>query len=74
MIKNGRRGSMSGKLTVKGVQGHIAYPQLAKNPIHLALPALAELAAMRMGPRQRLLPAHQLAGQQHPWRHRRRAT
>ena len=46
MIKNGRRGSMSGKLTVKGVQGHIAYPQLAKNPIHLALPALAELAAI----------------------------
>jgi succinyl-diaminopimelate desuccinylase len=44
MIKNGRRGSLSGKLTVKGVQGHIAYPQLAKNPIHLALPALAELA------------------------------
>lgn len=44
-IKNGRRGSLSGKLTVKGVQGHIAYPQLAKNPIHLAAPALAELAA-----------------------------
>jgi succinyl-diaminopimelate desuccinylase len=47
MIKNGRRGSMSGKLTVKGVQGHIAYPQLAKNPIHMALPALAELAAIK---------------------------
>jgi succinyl-diaminopimelate desuccinylase len=45
VIKNGRRGSMSGKLTIKGVQGHIAYPQLAKNPIHLAAPALAELAA-----------------------------
>jgi succinyl-diaminopimelate desuccinylase len=44
LIKNGRRGTMSGKLTVKGVQGHIAYPQLAKNPIHLALPALDELA------------------------------
>jgi len=44
-IKNGRRGSLSGKLTVKGVQGHIAYPLLAKNPIHLAAPALAELAA-----------------------------
>jgi len=43
-IKNGRRGSLSGKLTVRGVQGHIAYPQLAKNPIHLAAPALAELA------------------------------
>lgn len=45
MIKNGRRGSMSGKLVVKGVQGHIAYPQMAKNPIHLAAPALAELVA-----------------------------
>jgi succinyl-diaminopimelate desuccinylase len=44
MIKNGRRGSLTGKLTVKGVQGHIAYPQLARNPIHLALPALDELA------------------------------
>ncbi len=43
MIKNGRRGSMSGRLTVKGIQGHIAYPHLAKNPIHLAAPALAEL-------------------------------
>ncbi len=47
MIKNGRRGSLSGKLTVKGVQGHIAYPHLAKNPIHLFAPALAELAAIR---------------------------
>lgn len=44
MIKNGRRGSLSGKLTVKGVQGHIAYPQLARNPVHQALPALDELA------------------------------
>jgi succinyl-diaminopimelate desuccinylase len=47
MIKNGRRGTMSGKLTVKGIQGHIAYPHLAKNPIHLAAPALAELAAKK---------------------------
>ena len=46
MIKNGRRGTMSGKVTVKGVQGHIAYPQLAKNPIHLLAPALAELVAI----------------------------
>jgi succinyl-diaminopimelate desuccinylase len=46
MIKNGRRGSLSGRLTVKGVQGHIAYPQLARNPVHLAAPALAELVAM----------------------------
>ncbi|GAA4028937.1 succinyl-diaminopimelate desuccinylase [Actimicrobium antarcticum] len=44
-IKNGRRGSMSGKLVVKGIQGHIAYPQLARNPIHVAAPALAELVA-----------------------------
>jgi succinyl-diaminopimelate desuccinylase len=46
MVKNGRRGSMSGRLTVRGVQGHIAYPQLAKNPIHLAAPALAELCTI----------------------------
>lgn len=46
MIKNGRRGSLSGRLTVRGLQGHIAYPQLARNPIHLLAPALAELAAM----------------------------
>ena len=47
MIKNGRRGTMSGKLTVQGVQGHIAYPHLADNPIHRLAPALAELVAMR---------------------------
>jgi succinyl-diaminopimelate desuccinylase len=47
MIKNGRRGTMSGKLTIKGVQGHIAYPHLAKNPIHLAMPALAELTTIK---------------------------
>ena len=46
MIKNGRRGSLSAKLTVIGVQGHVAYPQLARNPIHMLAPALAELAAM----------------------------
>jgi len=46
MIKNGRRGTLSGKLTVRGVQGHIAYPQLAKNPIHLVAPALAELVSV----------------------------
>jgi succinyl-diaminopimelate desuccinylase len=40
MIKNGRRGSLSGKLTVKGVQGHIAYPHLVKNPIHMVAPAI----------------------------------
>ncbi|RZL57593.1 MAG: succinyl-diaminopimelate desuccinylase [Variovorax sp.] len=46
MIKNGRRGTMSGKLTVHGVQGHIAYPHLAKNPVHAFAPALAELVAI----------------------------
>ncbi|NDP42061.1 MAG: succinyl-diaminopimelate desuccinylase [Aromatoleum sp.] len=45
MIKNGRRGTLSGTLSVNGVQGHIAYPHLAQNPIHLAAPAIAELAA-----------------------------
>jgi succinyl-diaminopimelate desuccinylase len=46
-IKNGRRGSLSGKLVVKGLQGHVAYPEKVRNPIHLVVPALAELAAMR---------------------------
>lgn len=45
-IKNGRRGTMSGRLSVKGVQGHIAYPQLAKNPIHLLAPALTDLVGI----------------------------
>ena len=45
MVKNGRRGSMSGKLTVKGIQGHIAYPHLARNPVHRFAPALVELVA-----------------------------
>lgn len=44
VVKNGRRGSLSGDLTVFGIQGHVAYPHLAENPIHLASPALAELA------------------------------
>jgi succinyl-diaminopimelate desuccinylase len=45
VVKNGRRGSLGATLTVRGVQGHVAYPHLAKNPIHLVAPALAELAA-----------------------------
>ena len=44
MLKNGRRGSLSGKLVVRGIQGHVAYPQLARNPVHQLAPALAELA------------------------------
>ena len=47
MIKNGRRGTLSGTLVVKGVQGHIAYPDATRNPIHLVAPALAELASVR---------------------------
>jgi succinyl-diaminopimelate desuccinylase len=45
MIKNGRRGTLSGRLLVKGLQGHVAYPHLARNPLHLVAPALAELVA-----------------------------
>ena len=47
MVKNGRRGTLSGRLVVRGVQGHIAYPHLAKNPVHAFAPALAELVATR---------------------------
>ncbi|MDQ3059770.1 MAG: succinyl-diaminopimelate desuccinylase [Pseudomonadota bacterium] len=57
MVKNGRRGTLSGKLTVKGVQGHIAYPHLAKNPIHLFAPALAELVATRWDAGNDFFPA-----------------
>jgi succinyl-diaminopimelate desuccinylase len=45
-VKNGRRGSLGGKLVVKGLQGHVAYPHLARNPVHLLAPALAELSAV----------------------------
>ncbi|WP_260673487.1 succinyl-diaminopimelate desuccinylase [Comamonas aquatica] len=57
MIKNGRRGSLSGRLTVEGIQGHIAYPQLARNPIHQALPALAELASIEWDQGNAFFPA-----------------
>ena len=57
MIKNGRRGTMSGKLTVKGIQGHIAYPHLAKNPMHLFAPALAELVATEWDSGNAFFPA-----------------
>jgi succinyl-diaminopimelate desuccinylase len=46
IVKNGRRGSLNGRLTIKGKQGHIAYPHLANNPIHLAVPALTELCSI----------------------------
>ncbi|CZF83105.1 succinyl-diaminopimelate desuccinylase [Grimontia marina] len=47
VVKNGRRGSLTGDVTFKGIQGHVAYPHLAKNPVHLALPALAELTSVQ---------------------------
>ena len=47
VVKSGRRGSLNGYLTVKGIQGHVAYPHLARNPVHQAAPALTELAAMQ---------------------------
>jgi succinyl-diaminopimelate desuccinylase len=47
MVKNGRRGTLSARITVTGVQGHVAYPALARNPVHEFAPALAELVAMR---------------------------
>ncbi len=56
MVKNGRRGSLSGRLKVKGAQGHIAYPHLAKNPIHAAAPALAELVAIEWDRGNRYFP------------------
>jgi succinyl-diaminopimelate desuccinylase len=46
VCKNGRRGSLSGRLTVKGIQGHVAYPHLARNPVHQLAPALAEIVAI----------------------------
>ncbi|MEI8657034.1 MULTISPECIES: succinyl-diaminopimelate desuccinylase [Vibrio] len=47
VVKNGRRGSITGDITIKGTQGHVAYPHLANNPVHQSLPALAELATMK---------------------------
>jgi len=57
MIKNGRRGTMSGKLTVKGVQGHIAYPHLAENPIHKFAPAMAQLVTVEWDKGNEFFPA-----------------
>ncbi|MCV6603658.1 MAG: succinyl-diaminopimelate desuccinylase [Porticoccaceae bacterium] len=57
VIKNGRRGSLGGVLTVKGTQGHVAYPHLADNPIHGAAPALAELAAEQWDNGNEFFPA-----------------
>ena len=57
MIKNGRRGTLSGKLSVKGLQGHIAYPHLAKNPVHLFATALTELVATEWDKGNEFFPA-----------------
>lgn len=57
VIKNGRRGSFSGVLTVHGIQGHVAYPQLARNPIHALAPALAELCAQEWDAGNEYFPA-----------------
>ncbi|CAG4883331.1 N-succinyl-diaminopimelate deacylase [Georgfuchsia toluolica] len=56
-IKNGRRGSLSATLTVRGIQGHIAYPEKVRNPIHQAIPALAELAATHWDDGNEYFPA-----------------
>jgi len=60
VIKNGRRGSLGAKLIVRGVQGHVAYPEKARNPIHLALPALAELTAQEWDNGNAFFPATSL--------------
>lgn len=57
VVKNGRRGSLTGNLVVKGIQGHVAYPQLADNPVHKAAAALAELAAEQWDPGNAYFPA-----------------
>ena len=57
VVKNGRRGSLSGNLTILGKQGHVAYPHLASNPIHTSAPALAELAATQWDQGNEFFPA-----------------
>ncbi|MCO7188446.1 MULTISPECIES: succinyl-diaminopimelate desuccinylase [unclassified Pseudoalteromonas] len=57
VVKNGRRGSLTGHLTIKGVQGHVAYPHLAKNPIHQATPALTELSTIQWDQGNAFFPA-----------------
>ena len=57
VVKNGRRGSLGGELTVKGVQGHVAYPHLADNPIHKVAPALAELSTENWDEGNQFFPA-----------------
>ncbi|MEH6616573.1 MAG: succinyl-diaminopimelate desuccinylase [Porticoccus sp.] len=56
-VKNGRRGSLGGELTIKGIQGHVAYPHLADNPIHKVAPALAELSTENWDEGNQFFPA-----------------
>ena len=56
MVKIGRRGSLNGKLRIKGIQGHVAYPHLANNPIHIALPALSDLTARQWDQGNEIFP------------------
>ncbi len=56
-VKNGRRGSLSGHLVVRGIQGHVAYPHLARNPVHEVAPAIAELAATKWDAGNEFFPA-----------------
>ncbi len=60
VVKNGRRGSLGAQLIVKGIQGHVAYPHLAKNPIHLVSPALAELTSVEWDQGNEFFPATSL--------------
>ncbi len=55
MVRVGRRGSLNGRAHIRGIQGHVAYPEKVRNPIHLAAPAMAELADAPLGRRQRVL-------------------
>ncbi|MGD8595260.1 MAG: succinyl-diaminopimelate desuccinylase, partial [Gammaproteobacteria bacterium] len=57
VVKNGRRGSLGGKLIVRGIQGHVAYPHLAANPIHLFAPALTELSQTQWDNGNEFFPA-----------------
>ena len=68
-IKNGRRGSLNGRLRVHGQQCHIAYPERGRNPIHDAARALDALVARRVGSRERVFSAHELSDLEHPCRH-----
>ena len=57
VVKNGRRGSMGARLKIRGIQGHVAYPQLAANPIHMAIPALGELSTTQWDQGNAFFPA-----------------